>query len=147
VSTSALRLILAVPWPQEELTKTENAQPAILSHSIAAFRSLQAALDASSPGSGTGSLLSSCSAAMGHSVGEYAGERVSTCWCCCPLLCVHRMVFCVSVSISALCAAGVLSLADAARLTVRHQLVCSPCLLVIHTIRACVRLSVRGAWP
>lgn len=64
----------------EELTQTQNAQPAIMAVSMAIFRVLQKEIGAS--------FGKSISAVAGHSLGEY----------------------------SALCAAGVLSLADTAKL-------------------------------
>lgn len=50
--------------PQEELTRTENAQPAILTTSIALLRVLETeqGLD----------LKESCRFALGHSLGEYS---------------------------------------------------------------------------
>lgn len=50
--------------PQEELTRTENAQPAILTTSIAMLRVLETeqGLD----------LKESCRFALGHSLGEYS---------------------------------------------------------------------------
>lgn len=70
---------LMADGPIEELTLTENAQPAIMAVSIAAMRSLKAEF---------GVDVSAAKFVAGHSLGEY----------------------------SALCAAGTLSLEDAARL-------------------------------
>ena len=72
------RLILE--GPQDELTLTENAQPALMAVSLAIVRSLENEIK--SP------LYSLCAYLAGHSLGEY----------------------------SALCAAGVFSLSDTARL-------------------------------
>jgi [acyl-carrier-protein] S-malonyltransferase len=65
--------------PEDQLTLTENAQPALMAVSVAVMRALKAEFDVA---------VTSASFVAGHSLGEY----------------------------SALCAAGTLSLADAARL-------------------------------
>ncbi|MBX9575415.1 MAG: ACP S-malonyltransferase [Caulobacteraceae bacterium] len=65
--------------PEDQLTLTENAQPALMAVSIAVMRALKAEFDVD---------VTSAAFVAGHSLGEY----------------------------SALCAAGTLSLADAARL-------------------------------
>lgn len=65
--------------PEDQLTLTENAQPALMAVSVAVLRALKAEFDMA---------VTSASFVAGHSLGEY----------------------------SALCAAGTLSLADAARL-------------------------------
>jgi [acyl-carrier-protein] S-malonyltransferase len=65
--------------PEDQLTLTENAQPALMAVSVAVMRALKAEFDMA---------VTSASFVAGHSLGEY----------------------------SALCAAGTLSLADAARL-------------------------------
>ncbi|KAJ3119294.1 hypothetical protein HK098_005614 [Nowakowskiella sp. JEL0407] len=49
--------------PQTQLTSTENAQPAILAHSIALLRVLESEFEFD---------VTSCSYAMGHSLGEYS---------------------------------------------------------------------------
>ncbi len=75
------RKLSSVMWdgPDEALNLTTNAQPALMTHSVAAFRVLEAE---------AGVKVSECAFAAGHSLGEY----------------------------SALCVAGALSLADAAKL-------------------------------
>ncbi len=73
-----LSLIMA-EGPKEELTLTENAQPAIMAVSVAAMRALKAQFDID---------VTAAKFVAGHSLGEYA----------------------------ALCAAGALSLKDAAKL-------------------------------
>ncbi|HEV7228948.1 ACP S-malonyltransferase [Brevundimonas sp.] len=65
--------------PEDQLTLTENAQPALMAVSVAVMRALKAEFDVD---------VASAAFVAGHSLGEY----------------------------SALCAAGTLSLADAARL-------------------------------
>ena len=76
---------LCFEGPEEELKLTANTQPAILTHSIAAFRDLEARFP---------ERVAGAAFAAGHSLGEY----------------------------SACVAAGVLSLADAARLVRRRGL-------------------------
>jgi len=51
--------------PENELTETQNAQPAILAHSAAVFAALGSAIDGG--GGGRGGAV----AAAGHSLGEY----------------------------------------------------------------------------
>ena len=102
------RLILE--GPQEELTLTQNAQPALMAVSMAIVRSLEE--EAKLP------LSSLCTYLAGHSLGEY----------------------------SALCAAGVFSIGDAARLLrVRGQAMQQAVPVGVGAMAAIIGLDIQDA--
>src|SRR5262245_29564726 len=56
---------LCFEWPEEELKLTANTQPAILTHSVAAFRDLERRFP---------ERLKGAAFAAGHSLGEYSAN-------------------------------------------------------------------------